>query len=254
MITLNLAAMTADQIVMKDYLENNVSEALAEKINNGVRIEKDGKTLINKKTLENFIDTYAYEQAKKQVKQGAQGVGIYRDAIFNWLITYFEEDSIIGILYNEDGTEYKPPAPKYTSPAPKAATTKAKSSSEPSLKKVSMFDMMNEQKLEDFKIDEPEQAKPPEAECKPVQPEADENASVECELESIKRIAAASDGRIIVASMPPLPESEETPQDAVPISSTRSVDPKDGVVYEVANADLMALERIFGSALKIEVA
>ena len=45
MIALNLITTTAEQIVFKDYLENTVSETLAEKINNGVRIEKDGKTM-----------------------------------------------------------------------------------------------------------------------------------------------------------------------------------------------------------------
>ena len=46
---LNLEAKYETQKIIKDYLEKNVSDILADKINNGVRIQKDGKTLINKK-------------------------------------------------------------------------------------------------------------------------------------------------------------------------------------------------------------
>ena len=46
MITLNLTAKNTEQEVVKQYLEENASEMLAEKINNGVAIEKDGKTCL----------------------------------------------------------------------------------------------------------------------------------------------------------------------------------------------------------------
>lgn len=55
---------------IKAYLEQNISETLAEKINHGVEIEKDGKTLVNKKTLSGFMK-YATEEAKKQADKGA---------------------------------------------------------------------------------------------------------------------------------------------------------------------------------------
>ena len=48
---LNLKPENDCQEAIKDYLEQNASDLLAEKINNGVKIEKDGKTFINKKTL-----------------------------------------------------------------------------------------------------------------------------------------------------------------------------------------------------------
>ena len=51
---LNLQATTKEEQKVKAYLEANASEVLAEKINGGVRIQKDGKTLINKKTLAGF--------------------------------------------------------------------------------------------------------------------------------------------------------------------------------------------------------
>ena len=64
MITLNLTAKGTEQELIKKYLEENASETLADKINNGVRIEKDGKTLINKKSLDGFMK-YATDEAKK---------------------------------------------------------------------------------------------------------------------------------------------------------------------------------------------
>lgn len=106
---LKLRATTPEQERVKEYLEQNVSDVLAEKINNGVRIEKDGKTLINKKDLDGFMK-YAYEEARKMAK-GANCACISSDTVFGWAVHYFEEDSIEGTLYNEDGTPYSKPAP-----------------------------------------------------------------------------------------------------------------------------------------------
>lgn len=114
MKNLNLTANTAEQQRVKEYLEQNASDVLAEKINNGVRIEKDGKTLINKKDLDGFMK-YAYEEARKLAK-GASCACIADDVVFGWAVHYFEEDSIEGTLYNEDGTVYSKPAP---APKPK---------------------------------------------------------------------------------------------------------------------------------------
>lgn len=110
MITLNLTAKGTEQELIKKYLEENASEILADKINNGVCIEKDGKTLINKKSLDGFIK-YATDEARKQAEKGASSACIRSDVVFGWAIHYFEEESIIGRLYNEDGSEYKAPKP-----------------------------------------------------------------------------------------------------------------------------------------------
>lgn len=117
MEVLNLTATTPEQKKVKECLEQTVSDVLAEKINNGVRIEKDGKTLINKKDLDGFMK-YAYEEARKMAK-GANCACISSDVVFGWAVHYFEEDSIEGTLYNEDGTVYSKPAP---APKPKAAS------------------------------------------------------------------------------------------------------------------------------------
>ena len=62
-----LEAKTKEQEILKKYLEDNASDVLTDKINNGVKIEKDGKTVINKKTLDTFMK-YATEEAKKLEK------------------------------------------------------------------------------------------------------------------------------------------------------------------------------------------
>lgn len=106
MIKLNLETKNKEQEIIKAYLEENVSEILANKINNGVKIQKDNKTLINKKTLDTFMK-YAYEEARKLAVKGANPACIEDKTVFAWAIHYFEEDSIEGILFNEDGSEYK---------------------------------------------------------------------------------------------------------------------------------------------------
>ena len=108
-----LKAKTKEQEILKRYLEDNARDVLTDKINNGVKIEKDGKTVINKKTLDTFMK-YATEEAKKLAEKGATGAMVEDRVVFGWLIHYFEESDIIGILYNEDGTEYKKPVTKTT--------------------------------------------------------------------------------------------------------------------------------------------
>ena len=124
-MTLNLKATTQTEQKIKAYLEANASEILAQKINHGVRIQKDGKTLLNKKTLSGFLK-YACVEAKKHAEKGAQSACIDDAVVYGWAVHYFEEDSIEGNLCNEDGTVYKAPmskaAPlptKYEPPKPK---------------------------------------------------------------------------------------------------------------------------------------
>ena len=136
---LNLETKNKAQELIKAYLEENASELLAEKINNGVRIKKDGKTLVSKKTLDGFM-TYATDEAKKQAEKSARSACIEDAVVYGWAVHYFEEDSIEGTLYNEDGTEYKPqkpaakPKPAVSSPAPGAPKPKPQ---------MSLFDMLD---------------------------------------------------------------------------------------------------------------
>ena len=92
-MTLHLTATTIEEKALKEYLEQTVSEELADKINNGVPVDKDGKKLISKKTLESFMK-YATEEAQKQAAKGATCACLHSDVVFGWAIHYFEEDSI----------------------------------------------------------------------------------------------------------------------------------------------------------------
>ena len=135
---LNLDAKTNEERKVKAYLEANASEILAEKINNGVRIQKDGKTLLNRKTLAGFMK-FACDEAKKQAEKGAHSACIDDDVVYGWAVHYFEEDSIEGTLYNEDGTEYKPPKP-VTPSKPVTIYTTPKPQSKPQM---SLFELMD---------------------------------------------------------------------------------------------------------------
>lgn len=134
---LNLEAKTKAQQLVKEYLENNASPTLVEKINDGVKVIKDGKTLINKKTLDGFMK-YATEEARKLAEKGASSACVEDEVVFGWAIHYFEEDSIEGTLYSEDGTEYKKQS-SVTAKAPKVNNPPAKPAQKPQL---SMFDML----------------------------------------------------------------------------------------------------------------
>ena len=133
---LNLEAKTPAEQKVKSYLEQNASEVLARKINEGVKIVKDGKTLLNKKTLAGFMK-FACDEAKKQAEKGANSACIYDAVVYGWAVHYFEEDSIEGTLCNEDGTEYKAPVSK---PAP--LPTKYEPPKPKPKPQMSIFDMM----------------------------------------------------------------------------------------------------------------
>ena len=154
MICLNLTASGTEQNLIKDYLEQNASDTLAEKINNGVIIEKDNKKLLNVKTLDGFM-AYAAAEAKKLAEQGAKYACIESKTVFGWAVHYFEEESIEEKLYLEDGTEYKY-TPKYT---PRKIEHKK---TEPKAKKnllensqQSMFDLFAFDEAADEKTKEP---------------------------------------------------------------------------------------------------
>ena len=138
MVTINLETKTSSQKRLKEFLEQNASEILADKINNGVYIEKDGKRLLNKKNLDDFVK-YATEQARKQAAKGETGAFVEDDTVFGWLIHYYEEDSLEGKLYNEDGTEYKP-ITKSKPVAKPVVTTEPK---KPTPTQANLFDMLS---------------------------------------------------------------------------------------------------------------
>ena len=102
---LDLYATTKPQELIKEYLEKTASDVLADKINNGAVILKDGQTLVNKKTLAGFMN-YATSEAQKIAEKGSRCACIQDDVVFGWAIHYFEEDSIEENLFNLDGSKY----------------------------------------------------------------------------------------------------------------------------------------------------
>ena len=139
MIELNLVANTEPEKRILEYLQNNVSETLADKINSGTPFEKDGKQLINKKTLDGFMK-YACDEAKKLAEKGANSACIEDSVVYGWAVHFFEEESIVGTLYNPDGTEYKPVIKAATKPIAKPVVKETK----PKQVQWSLFDMVNE--------------------------------------------------------------------------------------------------------------
>ena len=179
---LNLQATTKEEQKVKAYLEANASEVLAAKINGGVRIQKDGKTLINRKTLAGFMK-FACDEAKKQAEKGASSACIDDDTVYGWAVHYFEEDSIEGTLYNEDGTEYKAPMPKVTAKAPAVKSVPPKPQPKPQMSMFDLLDAKPEEPATEEPDDEPtdeddteaaeqlaeeEKAKPPERTVSPM--------------------------------------------------------------------------------------
>ena len=78
-MTLKLTAKGDNEKIILQYLESNVSEVLAEKINSGTKTLADCWEFIT-------------ECARKEAKNGC--ACIRDDVVFGWAIHFFEEDSI----------------------------------------------------------------------------------------------------------------------------------------------------------------
>jgi hypothetical protein len=137
MIELNLETHNKQEEVVKEYLQNNVSDTLADKINNGVQIVKDNKTLINKKTLSGFMK-YACNQAREQSEKGSNCACIEDKVVFGWAIHYFEEETIEEQLFNEDGTEFKVETKKT-----ETLKVEVKQKPKPEKEQATLFDLFN---------------------------------------------------------------------------------------------------------------
>ena len=173
MVKLHLKANGKPQELILNYLQQNASQTLAEKINNGTPFTKDGKTLTNKKTLDGFMK-YATDEAKKLAEKGANSACVEDDVVFGWAVHYFEEENIIGTLYNEDGTEYKPATKPATKTTTKATTPTAYTPPKPQPKpQMSIFEMMTDENNVNSSIVPPQPqntVKPQEIEQKAITP------------------------------------------------------------------------------------
>ena len=176
---LNLETKSKEQELVKAYLEENASEILAEKINNGTPFEKDGKTFINKKTLDGFMK-YASDEARKLASKGANSACVEDKVVYGWAVHYFEEDSIEGTLFNADGTEYKP------APKPTPAKVKKVAPRKPEQRQPTLFDFMepetSEPEVKD-ENDDDEDEQPSQEEIDEILAEIDEEEKADTEPE-----------------------------------------------------------------------
>ena len=138
MIELILTANAPAEEKILQYLKENASETLADKINNGTPFEKDGKPLINKKTLSGFMK-YACDEARKLAEKGANSACVEDSTVYGWAVHFFEEDSIEGTLYTLDGEEYKPTVKAKNS---QKSTYTPTSAPKPQNQQASLFDML----------------------------------------------------------------------------------------------------------------
>ena len=149
MIKLNLTPQNKQEELILNYLQNNASETLADKINNGTPFEKDGHPLLNKKTLSGFMK-YACDEARKLAEKGANSACIDDVTVYGWAVHYFEEESIEGTLYTIDGEEYKPAPKKVVTTKP--ATVKPQPPKPQNLQ-FSIFDKIDDTEVKDSKTD-----------------------------------------------------------------------------------------------------
>ena len=125
---LRLKANTPEEERILAYLQENASEELQTKIEVGAIIQIGEKYLLNLKDLSGFMK-YAHEEARKLLEKGGNAVCVSQEVVFGWATHYFEEDSIHGTLYNEDGSLYNP-APKKSTPATKPVKDKPRKKAE----------------------------------------------------------------------------------------------------------------------------
>ena len=157
---LNLKANTPSEQKVLEYLQNNASETLANKINNGTPFEKDGKPLLNKKTLSGFMK-YACDEARKLAEKGSNSACIEDSTVYGWAVHYFEEESIEGTLYTLDGEEYKPAVK--TKNIQKSTYTPT-SAPKPQNQQASLFDMLTQPQSKDTTIETKDENKPDKVE------------------------------------------------------------------------------------------
>ena len=126
---------------------------------------------------------YASSEARKLASNGANSACVEDKVVYGWAVHYFEEDSIEGTLYNEDGSEYKP-APKVTDkPVVKPVQQKKNSA------QISIFDFEEKEKQENEDAEEnvQEKDKSEDNEESPTQDEINEMLAELAEDEKLSR-------------------------------------------------------------------
>ena len=188
---LQLEAKTPEEERVKAYLNENASETLRGKIENGTVYEKDGHTLTNRKTLSDFME-YACAEARKQAEKGAHSACIEDRVVFGWAIHYFEEDSIVGTLYHTDGTPYKPQVSKYTPKQSNTVTTQGKPSEKISVPTIDKNQVPGQSSFFDFlPPEEQPKAKEDEQETEVLEPNETEQDSSVLDVQQTQPVISA---------------------------------------------------------------
>lgn len=188
---LQLEAKTPEEERVKAYLNENASETLREKIENGTVYEKDGHTLTNRKTLSDFME-YACAETRKEAGKGAHSACIEDRVVFGWAIHYFEEDSIVGTLYHTDGTPYKPQMSKYTPKKSNTVTTQGKPSEKISVPTMDKNQVPGQSSFFDFlPPEEQPKAKEDEQETEVVEPNETEPGSSVSDAQQTQPVISA---------------------------------------------------------------
>ncbi len=155
-----------EEHIIAIHLKELISDSTAKKIINGVPVQKDGKTLINKKSIKTFLSylademyKIASEQRNKQPKNGKKNwTALAKDGnfIIERALAYFDDDTIHGELYDENGKLYKA-APTET---PKnvvrtvQATTVTRKPEPPKPQQFTLFSFLEETKKDDKPIED----------------------------------------------------------------------------------------------------
>lgn len=251
---LQLEAKTPEEERVKVYLNENASETLREKIENGTVYEKDGYTLTNRKTLSDFME-YACAEARKQAEKGAHSACIEDRVVFGWAIHYFEEDSIVGTLYHTDGTPYKPQVSKYTPKQSNTVATQGKPSEKSPVPTVDKNQVPGQSSFFDFlPPEEQPKAKEDEQETEVLEPKdeintgAPEAETVEEEPNETEQDSSVSDAQQTqpVNSAEPITSgtavTEESQATDVPTTDDLRMNPylyvdENGELHEVNQAE-----------------
>ena len=144
-----------EEHIIAIHLKDVIPETVAHKIMNGVHIEKDGKQLINKKSIATFL-TYLCEKMYKDAKNGkkttqnVKAVAKEGTAILNEAIKYFNDDKIIGELYDESGKLYKkaPELPKEIAKATKTMAVAQQKKEPEKPQQFTLFSLLDETKAQ----------------------------------------------------------------------------------------------------------
>lgn len=143
-----------EEHIIAIHLKNVIPETVAHKLMNGVHIEQDGKQLINKKSIKLFLQYLCekmYNAAKnnKNKTQNVKAVAKEGTTILDEAIKYFNDDKIIGELYDESGKLYKkaPELPKEIAKATKTmAVAQKKEPDKP--QQFTLFSLLEENKVQ----------------------------------------------------------------------------------------------------------